>query len=419
MAARRATIRPIDARDGAPGSSPGTSVSVDQVRASAQGAGAVRRDSNAARILADDPCLDQLLLEWYGNENGDAIVIISHAGTIAHANDRFRTLWQVGAEARLSVEADVWNAVLRLVDEPQTVQDMITAFGLDSVAAAKWTWKLTNGQLVECRTAPLRDDGSSRESRIWSFREIGERVAGQDEILHAQRLQAIGTVACQLTHEIKNALAPIMGAVELAQLTLPREHRAHTHLGQITRAAARAGDLAQKILSFGHNGTEARQAHDLGVIVRDSLDLLAAALPGNVKIQTQIDPVPAILANAREIQQILMNLCINAWQAMQPGTGIIRISVCEDQVDTNEPDALAELAPGNYVRLSVRDNGCGMDEQTLERIFQPFFTTKPSDCGTGLGLAVVRAIADSHGAVISVVSAPGRGTAFHICFRAA
>jgi signal transduction histidine kinase len=388
-------------------------------RASGQSSGAARRDSAAARILAADSCLDQLLLEWYGNENGDAIVIISHAGTIAHANDRFKELWQVGAETRLNVEADAWNAVLRLVDEPQTVQDMITAFGLDSVAAAKWTWKLTTGQLVECRTAPLRNDGSARENRIWSFREIGEHVASQDEVLHSQRLEAIGTVACQLTHEIKNALAPIIGAVELAQLTLPREHRAHSHLGQITRAAARACDLAQKILSFGHNGTEPRQPHDLGVLVRDSLDLLAAALPSNVKIQTQIDPVPAVLANAREIQQILLNLCINAWQAMQAGAGIIRISVCEDQVDSNEPGISTELAPGSYVRLSVRDNGCGMDQETLERIFQPFFTTKTSDCGTGLGLAVVRAIADSHDAVISVVSAPDRGTAFHICFRAA
>lgn len=415
----RATIRGIDALDRAARRSQAKSVMANQIRASAQGSSAARRDSSAASMLADDACLDQLLLEWYGNENGDAIVIISHAGTIAHANDRFRSLWQVGAESRLNVEADVWNAVLRLVDEPQTVQDMITAFGLDSVAAAKWTWKLTTGQLVECRTAPLKDDGSSRENRIWSFREIGERVADQDEVLHAQRLEAIGTVACQLTHEIKNALAPIIGAVELAQLTLPREHRAHAHLGQITRAAARACDLAQKILCFGHNGIEPPQPHDLGIIVRESLDLLAAALPGNVKIQTQIDPVAPILANAREIQQILMNLCINAWQAIQPGAGIIRISVCEDQVDADEPGASAELVPGRYVRLSVRDNGCGMDEETLEQIFQPFFTTKTSDCGTGLGLAVVRAIADSHGAVISVVSAPGRGTVFHICFRAA
>ena len=105
------------------------------------------------------------------------------------------------------------------------------------------------------------------------------------------------------------------------------------------------------------------------------------------------------------------------WQAIAPAAGIIKISVTEDLVEANEPDTLADLAPGSYVRLTVRDNGCGMDEETLERIFQPFFTTKTSDRGTGLGLAVVRAIADSHGAAISVVSAPGRGSAFHVCFR--
>jgi len=239
---------------------------------------AARADSSPARVLASDPCLDQLLLEWYGNENGDAIVIISHAGTVAHANDRFRTLWKLDPATSLNVEADVWNAVLRFVDEPETVQDMITAFGLDPVAAAKWTWKMTSGQLVECRTAPLNDDGSSRESRIWSFREINEDEPREEQALHAQRLEAIGTVACQLTHELKNALAPIIGAVELAQLSLPDNHRAHNHLGQVVRATARAGDLAQKILTFGSNGVEPRQRHDLGAIVRESLDLLHAAL---------------------------------------------------------------------------------------------------------------------------------------------
>ena len=347
MAARRATIRPIYAHDGATLKSPHANPAIaGNVRASARTSTAARRESSAARVLADDPCLDQLLLEWYGNENGDGIVIISHAGTIAHANDRFRSLWQVGEETRLTVEADAWNAVLRLVDEPQTLQNMITAFGLDSVAAAKWTWKLTNGQSVECRTAPLKDDGSSRESRIWSFREIGAGAPGQDQVLHAQRLEAIGTVACQLTHEIKNALAPIIGAVELAQLALPDNHRAHAHLGQITRATARAGDLAQKILCFGHNGIEPRQPHELGVIVRESLDLLSAALPGNIRIQTQIDPVPAIPVNAREIQQILMNLCINASQAIHPAAGIIRISVTEDRVEVDEPDSSGRARAG-------------------------------------------------------------------------
>jgi len=419
MAERRATIKLVSARDLTTHSRLyGARAVAASAHSSAHTSTAERKKSGAARVLADDPCLDQLLLEWYGNENGDGIVIISHAGTVAHANDRFRTLWNVGPEKRLNVEADVWNAVLRLVDEPQTVQDMITAFGLDSVAAAKWTWKLTNGQQVECRTAPLTDDGSSRENRIWSFREINEGEPREDQVLHAQRLEAVGTVACQLTHEIKNALAPIIGAVELAQLTLPEDHRARSHLSQITRATERAGALAQKILCFGKNGIEPRQQHDLGTIVRESLDLLSAALPRNVAIQTRIEPVPPILVDAREVQQILMNLCINAWQAIEPAPGIITISVSEDRVEPKDVIASPDLVPGCYVRLSVRDNGCGMDEETLQQIFQPFFTTKASDTGTGLGLAVVQAIAESHGAAISVDSAPGRGTAFHVCFRA-
>ena len=417
MADRRAIIRSLPIRDVATRSrTRSTPVLASNAQAGARSA-AARVEPGSARVLAEDPCLDQLLLEWYGNENGDAIVIISHAGTVAHANERFRGLWSLDSTARLNVEADVWNAVLRFVDEPETVQDMITAFGLDPVAAAKWTWKMTNGRLVECRTAPLNDDGGSRESRIWSFREINEDEPGDEQALHAQRLEAIGTVVCQLTHELKNALAPIIGAAELAQLSLPDNHRAHNHLGQIVRATGRAGELAQKILAFGSNGVEPRERHDLGAIVRASLDLLAAALPRNVRIETRIDTVPPVLVSAREVQQILMNLCINAWQAIEPAAGTITISVSEDRVEAGNLDG--ELVPGSYARLSVRDNGCGMDEETLQRIFQPFFTTKPAATGTGLGLAVVRSIADAHGAAISVNSAPGRGTAFHVTFRAA
>ncbi len=366
-----------------------------------------------------DPCLDQLLLEWYGNENGDGIVIISHAGTVAHANDRFRQLWQVDPAARLNVEADVWSAVLRLVDEPQSVLETVTAIGLDAAASAKWTWRLTNGRAIECRTAPLTQEGGARESRIWSFHDIATNAPLEDHVLHAQRLEIIGTVACQLTHEIRNALAPILSAVELAQHALPQDHRANNHLSQIARAAGQVGDLVQKVLSFGRRGTEPPQSHDLGAIVRESIDLLSAALPRSVSIRTRLEPVPAILADAREIQQVLMNLCINAWHAIEPGTGSITIEVIEERVAPRDADDVNALAPGRYVRLSVSDDGRGMDEQTLKQIFLPFYTTKPAHNGTGLGLAVVRTIAESHGARISVESAVGRGTAFHLRFRPA
>jgi signal transduction histidine kinase len=372
-----------------------------------------------AQSAPADPCLDQLLLEWYGNENGDGIVIISHAGTVAHANHRFRQLWQVDPAARLNVEADVWNAVLRLVDEPQSVLETVTAIGLDAAASAKWTWRLTNGQAIECRTAPLTQEGGARESRIWSFHDIATNAPLEDHVLHAQRLEIIGTVACQLTHEIRNALAPILSAVELAQHALPPDHRANNHLSQIARAAGQVGDLVQKVLSFGRRGMEPPQHHDLGAIVRESIDLLSAALPRSVSIRTRLEPVPAILADAREIQQVLMNLCINAWHAIEPGTGSITIEVVEDRVAPLDVDDANALSPGRYVRLSISDDGRGMDEQTIKQIFLPFYTTKPAHNGTGLGLAVVRTIAESHGARISVESAVGRGTTFHLRFRPA
>lgn len=366
-----------------------------------------------------DPCLDQLLLEWYGNENGDGIVIISHAGTVAHVNDRFRQQWQIDPATRLNVEADVWNAVTRLVDEPQAVLETVTALGLDPAASAKWTWRLTSGGAIECRTAPLTQAGGGRESRIWSFHEVGTNKPLEDHVLHVQRLEIIGTVACQLTHEIRNALAPILSAVELAQHALPRDHRANNHLSQIARAAGQVGDLVQKILCFGRRGTEPPQRHDLGAIVRESIDLLSAALPRTVSIQTHLEPVPEIMADARAIQQVLMNLCINAWHAIEPGTGTITLEVAEERVPARDSDDADDLPPGRYVRLSVSDNGRGMDEQTLRNIFRPFYTTKPAHNGTGLGLAVVRTIAESHGARIAVDSAVGRGTTFHLRFRPA
>jgi len=149
--------------------------------------------------------------------------------------------------------------------------------------------------------------------------------------------------------------------------------------------------------------------------VRDSLDLLSAALPRNVAIQTRIEPVPPVLVSAREVQQILMNLCINAWQAIEPAPGTITISVSEDRVAAADLADSPDLVPGSYARLSVRDNGCGMDEATLRRIFEPFFTTKASDSGTGLALQS-SALSLTRMARRFQSTVPRSGTAFHVCF---
>ncbi len=249
------------------------------------------------------------------------------------------------------------------------------------------------------------------------------------QLRESQKMEALGTLAGGVAHDFNNIVATIMGNAELALQDVGPGHAARESLDEIRKASRRAKNLVQQILAFGRRQVFERQVISLAPVVHESARLLRATLPAGVSLSVHCAPdAPPVLADPTQVQQVLLNLCANAWQAMQgqewPATIELSLAL---HIATGAPYKGPErrskggrvaLKPGPYACLTVRDTGPGMDQATRSRIFEPFFTTKPVGKGTGLGLAVVHGIVQEHAASIAVRSAPGEGATFRVYFPA-
>ena len=243
-----------------------------------------------------------------------------------------------------------------------------------------------------------------------------ERAALELQLREAQKMESIGTLAGGIAHDFNNILAAILGNVALAREDAAAGQPVLASLEQINRAGLRARNLVQQILAFSRRDQLAFSAQTLGPVVQETLALLRATLPANVRLEALLPPAPlTVRGNSTQLQQVLMNLCTNAWHALPEQGGRVEIGV--ERTSVLHPD-VAEKAHGEWVHVWVRDNGRGMDDATRLRIFDPFFTTKPVGEGTGLGLSVVHGIVRAHEGAIAVDTAPGRGTTFHLYFPA-
>ncbi len=234
-----------------------------------------------------------------------------------------------------------------------------------------------------------------------------------------QKLAALGTLSAGVAHDFNNIFAMLRGYLTMARANLDAGHPVQTELGEAERAALRAASLARRILNFSRPAEQGFQPIRLEETARDSLSLLRSTLPGRIEIVTEFEAnLPPILADAAQIEQVLVNLGINAAQAIGDGGGTISVTIERGTVKAGTAPAPVGWSPGEHVRLRFSDTGCGMDAATRQRIFEPFFTTKPHDVGTGLGLSVVREIITEHHGAITVRSNPGQGPEFALYFPA-
>jgi PAS domain S-box-containing protein len=237
------------------------------------------------------------------------------------------------------------------------------------------------------------------------------------ELQQAQKLEAIGTLAGGIAHDFNNILQPIMGYTEMELHGLSPSNPLRKSLEQVLKASLRAKELIRQILAISRSTKEQhRIPTDISSIIKEALNLLRSSLPSSIELRQKIRKGVA-LADPTQIHQVLMNLCTNAAHAMD-GKGILEVRM--SPVDLSESDltdqAIFDLKPGAYLRLTVSDTGCGMDAETRERIFDPYFTTKEVGKGSGLGLAVINGIVKRHEGAITVQSEPGKGTTFSIYF---
>jgi two-component system cell cycle sensor histidine kinase/response regulator CckA len=238
------------------------------------------------------------------------------------------------------------------------------------------------------------------------------------QLREAHKMQAIGTMAGGIAHDFNNILGAILGNVTLARQDAGADSPVQVSLTEIEKAGRRGRDLVRQILTFSRNEAPKRHSVQLAEVVQESVRLMKVTLPPAVDLQVRLHDTPPVLADPTQVEQALINLCTNAVHAMGHTRGTVSITLSSSVPAMLDCQRLG-LVEGRYAMLAVADSGSGMDPETLQRIFEPFYTTKPVGQGTGLGLAVVHGVMSAHQGAVDVSSMPGHGSEFTLYFPVA
>ena len=247
--------------------------------------------------------------------------------------------------------------------------------------------------------------------------QMAEARQMQTKLASSEKFQALGQMASGVAHDFNNILSGIMGYAEMALYDIPGNSRARKSIEQVLKASNRAEDLVKQILAFSRQSESDQERRPIQVhhIVQEALKLTRASLPTTIDIHQDISSHgTTVLADPTQIHQILMNLCTNAHHAMREKGGVLEISLAPVELDSTEVGDYPDLKPGSYLKLSISDTGDGMDTRTMQRIFDPYFTTKEKGVGIGMGLSVVHGIVKRHNGAIKVFSKPGEGSSFQV-----
>ncbi|WP_176632114.1 hybrid sensor histidine kinase/response regulator [Desulfolutivibrio sulfoxidireducens] len=270
---------------------------------------------------------------------------------------------------------------------------------------------------LELNKVPLRDRKGQVVGTLSTAEDVTDKERLEARLRQSQKMEAVGTLAGGLAHDFNNILTTIINSTEMALLDLAGDSRAAADLRRVLSASRRGGGIVRQILTFSRPSRENFREADIALPIMEATGLVAATLPGNIRLETDIQVVSAVCrADPNQIHQVVMNLCANAYQALRGagGTGgVIRVVLCKTRLSAEEGLPL-DLPEGRYLRLTVADDGPGIAPEIIDNIFDPFFTTRKDDGGTGLGLAVVQGIARNHNGRVSVSSAPGKGASFTV-----
>lgn len=318
------------------------------------------------------------------------------------------------------------NSDFQMLDSPEEIRlaeqlerkVMATAKPAHGVA-----WELDRGGahlLLEVSKIPLLDHEGQVVGVLSTAEDVTAKRSLERQLLQSQKMEAIGTFVSGIAHDFNNILTTIINSAELALLDLPPEADTAKDIDRALAAARRGSQLVRQIHTYSrprrarNERNEQFRAIDLTPVVTETLELVTASLPRNIRLQRQIDPTTgAAIADPTQIHQVLMNLCTNAFHALQGNGGEIVVGLARVHLDATEAPLMG-LQAGQYARLWVSDNGSGIAPEIVDKIFDPFFTTKDKGEGTGLGLAVVQGIAKAHKGAVWVSSHPWEITTFEV-----
>ena len=365
------------------------------------------RDIQGLDTLPEYESLWDMLQLQYQQEEGVAIYRACSGGILPEREE-------ISAFSRMNLSGTSWyisavmpySQVVRMVNENlNRFAFLVTVIFVLIASSILIIYGLQkNRQKLQIETRYLRDMN----------RTLEELHESREQVRHYQKLQTIGALAGGIVHEFNNLLTPIMGYSEFLKQQLGPENEYYEDIDEIYKAGGRAKEIVDQILPFSRRETDSTQYNvvNLNAVIWDALKMVRMLLPSSVRLVVKPYSGPInIYGSATQIHQVLLNLCTNAYQAMEASGGTLTVAtqrVFQDQL----PEQYHPVAEGEFVRLEVSDTGCGIPPEMLSRIFDPFFTTKAAGDGTGLGLSVVQNILISHGGFIEAESAVGRGSRF-------
>ena len=385
-------------------------------RAVLDGSGRLTRVEGAARDITDRKRAEdeRMLLVSAVDQSAEGLVIVSRDFRLEYANPAFA---QIVGSGQAGGQTDLSDLL-----EPFLGDSVRKMLGL----GLRWSGRVSLARpgddgVAEALISPVRDAKGSIVNHIMLVRDMTYELGLEKRLRQAEKLEAIGVLAGGVAHDFNNILTPILLNTEMILADIPWQHPLRKPLADVVRASERARDLVRQLLTFSRQGELTVGDLPLTPLVRETLKLVRGMIDARVKLRQKVTELSLVVrADPAQIHQVLLNLCLNAAQAMPEG-GVMEVGLSpvpepprpENGVIAAGMD-LSRLEPGAYARIWVSDNGHGMTQEVCERIFEPFFTTKKPGQGTGMGLAAVHGIIKSCGGAVLATSAPGQGSLFEI-----
>ncbi len=345
---------------------------------------------------------------------GDVILSIDREFRITSVSPSIRVLLGHAPESLIG------RSVIELNILPPEYFDKATAgimrvLSGERVSSVEYEFLTVDGKrkLVAVSGDPLFKDGKIT-AMVAVARDMTDQKELERQLFQAQKMESVGTLAGGIAHDFNNLLSGVLGYASLMKENLTEGHRFYNYVSAIERSACRASELTSQLLAFSRGGKYEVRAINLNNVVEDTLEIIGRTFDKSIRIEKRFSgQLPTVAADAAQIEQVIMNLCINARDAMPDG-GKLVVETDVTLIDEEYVKTHLGAQPGTYAVLSITDTGTGMDKETLQRVFEPFFTTKDKGKGTGLGLAMVYGVVKNHGGSVQAYSEPGEGSTFKV-----